>query len=226
MLSSYDAYDLEPMLEECGVSPSDVCLVTVAEALHWLDIPRLLDVITNLFPRGSVFAPVAYLFPPEIMNNQVSTTKLTNLLNPEALQNSYLEEWKLCDQHVNDFYSLLADYIVCDHSWMTTLFKDQNFEKSFSDNKCMEMCELKNSNLYNLKQLMMSISSYNIFRNENGEKLENGAMMDPLEVMLQNVLKSIGNKLDDGNAPACIDEELRSIEFQFLWRYFVHILSN
>ena len=177
--------------------------------------------ITTLFPRGFVFAPVQYHFPPEIMTNQVSD--LPNLINPE-LRESYPDELILCNQHVNEVCTSLTNYLMCDHSWMETCFKDKNFEKYFPECKFLEFSELKNSNLFGLKQLLMSISSYNNFRDKNKEKLDTGEIEDPLEVMSRNFLNSLSK--EQSFEITQTDEVLRSVGLQFLWRYFVHILSN
>ncbi|XP_075249883.1 uncharacterized protein LOC142342443 isoform X3 [Convolutriloba macropyga] len=69
--AKFDAYDVEGMLRHFSLQPSEVSLISVATAMHWLDFDRLAEKIVEVFPAGATSLAVTGYLPAQIMNQNI-----------------------------------------------------------------------------------------------------------------------------------------------------------
>lgn len=215
------AFNLLDILRDLNLTTDQVCLITIAEALHWLDIPKFCNYITSNFSHKVVFSPVAYPYP-DFMHQGLETPGFT-LINPEMLCDSYDDENRLMDQYFRDCVSLFHHNYLGENCWMGNYFKKAGFEDHFKNVEFTGFSLLQWGTAFGLKNLLASLSRYHSYVNESEG---NGDPAIELMNKLLDVKGLTGLKETEDFSSERDEQLLKGLKFQLRWKYFCYALSN
>ena len=151
------------------------------------------------------------------------------ILNTDILHDHYDPKFTVYQKYLHEFETAIGQYCEFDKSNIDNFYQDLPFHEYFSNRNFWKISELKCWTLFTLQQYLFSISVYNIFLEENAEKLRQGVCKDPLVEMLNKILEVEGKAelVNSRNLTSENDAKvLASVPFQIIISYFVHLLSN
>ena len=227
---SYDAYDLAGALDKLEIKSSDVTLVTIAQGFHWLDFDKFVSMLTENLPSNTIFAPIGYS-RPHVMNKEFLLDESLKecLCNPDIVLSEYDEKFTTYEKIINSLFEFLLPYFDFNRRVLEKFYQDLPFEDYFESREFKMFPEILETDWYRFQQFIFSISAYRICLEKNEDEIAAGTFDDPLVKLLRFVLETEG-KLDLTNSSDFTSAEdaevLKTIKFDILWNFFVHILSN
>ena len=236
------AYDIDETIKHFNIKPSDISLVSIATAIHWLDTHKFLTNLVNSIHSDTIVAVIGYIIP-DIMNQSLMDEK-----RREAAKNSSIEiitenkreqpydqkferYEKIFKQTKMEQYSVLEqfeNYIQFNLTHITSKFWSIPFENYFKHREYREYLVVKEMSLHELVEFMRSTSFYQAFRKDNAKEIEKGLVEDPIILFASQIL--IEEKLLEKNMKIDFEskiyiETMRSIRFDVMWTFFIHILN-